>query len=150
MSFLIQLRDSIEARLSELGDEIAALEAARAVLQGDSSPPDAARGIGGAARGIVRATARSAGEPVEVLLAGRLEAILREAGDGLSASAISKRSNARYGQVLGLLRELEDGGQVRRTGTRRTSLWRLVTDEDRIAERTAELERLAGARSPVR
>jgi hypothetical protein len=80
-----------------------------------------------------------------VLLAGRLEAMLRDAEDGLSAITISKRSNAGYNQVLSLLRELEGSGQVRRSGTRRTSLWRLITDEERIAERAAELERLSAA-----
>lgn len=79
-------------------------------------------------------------KPVEVLLAGKLEAMLREAKDGLSAIAISKRSSAGYNQVLGLLRRLESAGEVRRTGTRRTTVWRLITDEERIAQRAAELE----------
>jgi hypothetical protein len=86
-------------------------------------------------------------KPVEVLLAGKLEAMLGEAEEGLSAITISKRSNASYNQVLGLLRTLDSAGQVRRTGTRRTSRWRLVTDEERIAERAAELERRSLARS---
>ena len=75
-----------------------------------------------------------------MLLAGKLEAMLREAKDGLSAIAISKRSSAGYNQVLGLLRRLESAGEVRRTGTRRTTVWRLITDEERIAQRAAELE----------
>lgn len=78
--------------------------------------------------------------PVEVLLAGKLEAILRDAGEGLNVVAIAKRANARATQVSDLLRELEAAGQVRRTGVGRASRWRLVTDEDRIAERVAELE----------
>jgi hypothetical protein len=85
--------------------------------------------------------------PVEVLLAGKLEAMLGESEDGLSAITISKRSNARYQQVLNLLRELEKTGQIRRTGTRRTSLWRFITDEERIAERAAELERRSAGTS---
>ncbi len=80
-----------------------------------------------------------------MLLAGKLEMMLRESGSGLSAVTISKRSNAGYNQVLGLLRQLEGTGQVRRSGTRRTSLWRLVTDEERIAERAAELAALAAS-----
>jgi hypothetical protein len=82
-------------------------------------------------------------QPVEVLLAGKLELMLGEAADGLSAVTISKRSNAGYDQVRDLLRDLESTGQVRRTGTRRTSLWRLITDEERIAKRAAELARLS-------
>jgi hypothetical protein len=104
----------------------------------------------GARRPRNRARPRRAGSgAVEVLLAGKLEAMLRESEAGLSAITISKRSNAGYSQVLGLLRDLEGTGQVRRSGTRRTSLWRLVTDEERIAERAAELEALSAAKSPA-
>jgi hypothetical protein len=75
-----------------------------------------------------------------VLLAGKLETMLRDAQDGLNAVTIAKRANARDTQVRGLLRELEGAGQVRRSGVGRASRWRLVTDEERIATRTAELE----------
>lgn len=57
----------------------------------------------------------------------------------MNAVAIAKRANAR-GMVRELLRELESGGRVRGTGTGRASRWRLITDEERIAARTAELE----------
>jgi hypothetical protein len=77
---------------------------------------------------------------VEVLLAGKLEAMLRDAEDGLNAVAIAKQANARPTQVRDLLRELEVAGQVRRTGAGRASRWRVVTDEERIAKRAAELE----------
>jgi len=76
-----------------------------------------------------------------VLVADKLETILQGESDGLSAVTITERANASYRQVLDLLRELEHTGRVRRTGTRRTTLWRLITDEERIAERAAELER---------
>ncbi len=82
-----------------------------------------------------------------MLLAGKLEAMLKEAEDGLSARVISKRANANYDQVLGLLKELEQEGRLRRTGARRTSRWRLISDEERIAERAAELTRLSTTRS---
>jgi hypothetical protein len=98
-------------------------------------------------RSRARAKPAKAGKPVEALLAEKLETMLGEAQDGLSAITISKRSNAGYNRVLTLLRELEGAGQVRRTGSRRTSLWRLITDEDRIAERAAELKRLATSKS---
>jgi hypothetical protein len=89
--------------------------------------------------------AKKSGKAVSVLLEGALEAMLGEAGEGLSASTIAKRSNVAYGQVLELLRALESAGKIRRTGTRRTSLWRLISDEEWIAERAAELERLSAA-----
>ena len=78
-----------------------------------------------------------------MLVADKLETILQGEDEGLSAVTITERSNASYRQVLELLRELENTGRVRRTGTRRTTLWRLITDEERIAERAAELERRA-------
>jgi hypothetical protein len=81
------------------------------------------------ARGKSAASAR----PVEVLLAGKLEVMLGESEDGLSALTISKRSNASYQQVVDLLRDLEQTGRVRSSGSRRTSLWRLISDEQRIA-----------------
>jgi hypothetical protein len=85
---------------------------------------------------------------VEQLLSGR--------DTGLSARAIAERATADYAATLALLLELEAAGQVRREGSRRTTAWRLITDEDRIAQRAAELERLAAtsgtrrARAPGR
>jgi len=52
-----------------------------------------------------------------------------------SAGAIAERAGAGYRRVLALLRELEAAGKVRRTGVRRSTLWRLITDEERIAAR---------------
>ncbi|MFZ0975819.1 MAG: hypothetical protein WAN22_26585 [Solirubrobacteraceae bacterium] len=42
--------------------------------------------------------------------------------------------------MLRLLRDLETGGRIRRTGQRRGTRWHAITDEDRIRERAAELE----------
>jgi hypothetical protein len=167
MSHIDQLRQSIEARLAELKEEITALEAARSALQGDRparAKPAAARPTNGRARAersaapaptaaagrrtkARKARTTKSGRSIEVLLADRLETMLKDADGGLSAITIAKRSNAGYNQVLGLLRDLERTGRVRRSGTRRTSLWRLITDEERIAERTAELEAIAAAAS---
>jgi hypothetical protein len=80
------------------------------------------------------------------LTADQLERLLAGATSGLSATAIAARANVGYSRVLALLRALEASGKVRRTGSRRSTLWLLITDEDRIAQRTAELERLMGAR----
>jgi hypothetical protein len=41
--------------------------------------------------------------------------------------------------VLTLLKEQESAGVVRRTGTRAATRWHVITDEDRIAARAAEL-----------
>jgi hypothetical protein len=70
-----------------------------------------------------------------------LERLLADTSAGLSANAIAERAGAGYNPTLTLLRELEAAGQVRRSGSRRSTVWRLITDEERIAERAAELER---------
>ena len=44
-----------------------------------------------------------------------------------------------------LLHELEAARQVRRSGARRSTVWQLITDEERIAARAAERERLRSA-----
>lgn len=86
---------------------------------------------------------RRAQKSVEVLAAGKLEAMLREAQQGLSAVAIAKAANARASQVRELLDDRQAAGEVRRVGTGRGTRWRLITDEERVAERAAELEQLA-------
>jgi hypothetical protein len=70
-----------------------------------------------------------------------LERLLADTSAGLSASAIAQQAGAGYDPTLKLLRELEAAGRVRRSGSRRSTVWRLITDEERIAERAAELER---------
>ena len=70
-----------------------------------------------------------------------LARLLADTSAGLSANAIAEQAGAGYNPTLKLLRELEAAGQVRRSGSRRSTVWRLITDEERIAERAAELER---------
>ena len=60
----------------------------------------------------------------------------------MSANAVAQRAGVGYARTLKLLHELEAAGQVRRSGARRSTVWQLITDEDRIAHRAAELERL--------
>jgi DNA-binding IclR family transcriptional regulator len=73
-----------------------------------------------------------------LLTAEQLERSLADVSSGLSAGAIAERGGVGYSRVLALLRELEASGKVRRTGTRRSTLWLGITDEDRIAQRAAE------------
>ena len=87
--------------------------------------------------------ARRSAAPLDT---GALERLLADTTAGLSAGAVAERAGAGYDRVLALLRELEAAGQVRRTRARRSTLWRLVSDEERIAQRAAELE--AQARAP--
>jgi hypothetical protein len=168
MPSLEQICASIEGRLAELNTELIALEDARAALirQRSASGPTGASANGATAprrrqppasareqrvrrkplpspgsRASTPAKRAKAPKASDLLVADKLEAMLQGESGGLSAVTIAERSNASYRQVLDLLRELERTGRVRRTGTRRTTLWRLITDEERIAERAAELER---------
>jgi hypothetical protein len=65
---------------------------------------------------------------------------LLTASDGLAATTLAKEAGGNVDQIRVLLKELSDAGQVRRTGERRTTRWHLVTDEDRIAARAAEID----------
>jgi len=85
-----------------------------------------------------------------VVRAETLERLLADTSAGLSATAIAEQTGAGYNPTLKLLRDLEAAGQVRRSGSRRTTVWRLITDEARIAERAAELERRRSAPSQRR
>jgi hypothetical protein len=72
---------------------------------------------------------------------GQIEGLLRESEDGLSLVALARRAEVSEAKVADRLSTLERSGEARRSGPRRTSLWRLVSDEERIAERAAELAR---------
>jgi hypothetical protein len=61
------------------------------------------------------------------------------AGDELTTVAIAERAGRDRELVLGLLRELESAGKVRRIGEKRGTRWRAFTEEDWIAQRAAEL-----------
>lgn len=50
-------------------------------------------------------------------------------------SELATASEGKRDQVLALLRELENAGQIRPTGQRRATRWHLITDEERIAAR---------------
>ena len=79
------------------------------------------------------------------MTAAAIEQLLSGRDTGLSAFAIAEQADVDHAATLALLRELEASGQVRREGARLTTASRLITDEDRIAQRAAELERLAAA-----
>lgn len=142
-----EIRESIERRLRDLATEIEALTAAREALierhareasESSSRRPGSRRG---ASR---RRRARSA-QAREVVPAGKLELLLSNSGDS-TTTALAERANAERGQVLTLLQELEAAGRVRRMGQRRGTRWRLITDEDRIEQRAAELAARSRAR----
>jgi hypothetical protein len=143
-----QLVAAIESRLADIAAEISALEAAareRVKAAPDvGSPVTAQRSRRKPAATVTRP--RSGG----AVGVERLEPLLADTPEGLSANTIAQRAGAGYNRTLKLLRELEAAGHVRRSGSRRSTVWRLITDEERIAERAAELERLRRAPSQRR
>jgi hypothetical protein len=161
-----ELVTSIDGRLAEARKEIVSLEAAlvslsgqpraarssRATKSGTSSPkasPPPSR-LSASTNGSApepqaqnpkparKQRAKSAKRP-EVIPAGKLEKLLGSS-DGVTTTALAEQATGDRDQVLAFLRELEVGGRVRRTGDRRGTRWHLITDEDRVAARAAELE----------
>lgn len=70
-----------------------------------------------------------------------LEKLLKVVGDkpGMTTTAIAKETGGDQSVLLELLKESEQKGEVRRQGQRRATSWYLVTDEDRIAARAAQI-----------
>ena len=125
---------SIDQRLAEAKAEIAQLEGARqALMNGDTS--------------AVKSKARRARKPARrrtvrradaVVPADKLTALL-DGSEGMSTAELAKATAGRPDQILAVLRGLEMSDEIRRSGQRRGTRWHLVTDEDRIAARAAEL-----------
>jgi hypothetical protein len=121
---------NIDGRLVEVHAEVQHLEAARAALTNGSQPAVAATPR--------RARRRSAGLAHQAVPVGKLTAILADS-QGMRTRELATATNGDPAQVLVLLKEQESAGRVRRTGTRAATRWHVITDEDRIAARAAEL-----------
>jgi hypothetical protein len=126
---------SIDQRLTEAKAEIARLEGAREALINSDTPAVKPKPRRVQRERTPRKTVRRASE---VVPAGKLTALL-DGSDGMSTSELAKASAGRRVQILALLRELEKADQIRRTGERRGTRWHLITDEERIAARAAEI-----------
>jgi hypothetical protein len=122
---------NIDRRLIEVRAEVKHLESARTALTHRSQPASAP-----APRRARRKPARVAYQVVPV---GKLTALL-SGSEGMRTSDLAKATNGNPTQILTLLKEQESAGQVRRTGTRAATRWHVITDEDRIAARAAQLE----------
>lgn len=121
---------NIDRRLADLDAEVAHLERARLALLDGSQPAPAPK-----AR---RAPSKPADPKYQVVPAGKLTALLAGT-DGLRTAELAKATDGDPAQILALLKEQESAGEVRRTGTRAATRWQVITDEDRIAARAAEL-----------
>lgn len=71
-------------------------------------------------------------------LEGARQALLG-GSEGMSTSEPATASDSKRDQILARLRELENADQIRRTGVRRATRWHLITDEERIAARAAQI-----------
>ncbi len=135
-------RTSIRRRPSTLGRTGPVATPASGIDDDGSAEPAAAEKD--VATPVVRKPRRRAAprtrRSVGPLDTGALERMLADTTAGLSAGAVAERAGAGYDRVLTLLRKLEAAGRVRRTGARRSTRWRLVSDEERIAQRAAELD----------
>jgi hypothetical protein len=122
---------SIDRRIVEIHAEVQNLEAARTALANGSQPAEAATPR--------RARRKPARAVYQVVPVGKLTAMLA-GSEGLRTRELATATNGDPAQVLELLKEQESAGEVRRTGTRAATRWHVITDEDRIAARAAELQ----------
>jgi len=147
---------SIERGIAQLERELASLVAARAAItktaitktvttkspitktKAKSSPAATPTAPAKPRRGR-RAAPKPATRAAGAVRADGLEQLL-EASDGITTAALAERANAAPDRVLALLRELEQKGRIRRSGQRRSTRWHVLTDEDRVAARAAEIE----------
>ena len=120
---------NIDRRLVEARVEVKHLEAARAALANGSEP---------AAAPPRQARRKPARAGYQVVPVGKLTAMLA-GSEGMRTLDLAKATNGDPAQVA-LLKEQESASQVRRTGTRAATRWHVITAEDRIAARAAELE----------
>jgi hypothetical protein len=130
MTTIPDIVTNIDRRLADVHAEVAHLEAARLALINRSQPTP---------RPKARRARRKSGKPRhEVVPAGKLTALLA-GSEGLRTAELAELANGDRAQVLALLKEQESAGEVRRTGTRAATRWHVITDEDRVASRAAEL-----------
>jgi hypothetical protein len=131
---------NIEQRLLLAADEVAQLERTRDVLTDARSPdppPDSPARRRTRAGTIQKRSSTTKRGPEAVPLP-KLIALLADS-DGLSTRELATHSGGSSAQILSLLKEQEAAGDVRRSGTGAATRWHLVTDEDRISARAAEL-----------
>jgi hypothetical protein len=138
-----EILKSIDRNIAAIERELSALLAARHAIDGAVPAP-----IPVAAR---RPRSLAAPKPARrdrgPVRADGLEALLASS-DGASTAALAEQANAGTDQVLNVLRELERSGRIRRSGERRATRWHVVSHEDQVAARAAEIE--ARVKAPKR
>ena len=137
-TFTEDLVASIDTRLVALDQELQRLHQAREALNDSAKHEHVA---GPAPKREARRPARTPKAALvkpEVVPAGKLLTLLA-GSPGLATSAIAKATNGASSQILELLKELEQQNTVRRTGERRATRWFVMTEEDLVAQRAAEI-----------
>lgn len=144
----LEIVTSIDQRLTAAKAEIDQLEGARRALMNGDAPAVTAKTRRAPRKTTPRKTTpRKAVRRASVVVpAGKLTALL-DGSAGMATSELAKATNGKAAQILALLRELEQADQVRRSGQRRGTRWHLVTDEDRVAARAAQLAAQSKRRS---
>lgn len=70
----------------------------------------------------------------------QLIALLDGSQAGVTSTALAKETGGDVNQIRATLKQLAESGQARRTGERRATRWHLITEEEQIAARAAEIE----------
>lgn len=148
---------NIDARIAALESDIQPLLDAKGALLNSSSPqPKPPKGRQIKPQTAPEETAAAKPTPIEApskpkprgtgsrarvdpVPSGKLIALL-EGSDGLTSTALARQTGGDAKQIRVLLKELTDRGEVRKTGQRSATRWHLVTEEEQIATRAAEIE----------
>jgi hypothetical protein len=145
MDILQTMRDRLA---DEEADNAERLRAAIAVLendQGTTRTTGTDRGSPSTRRRARRS--RDADRPVTSVVP--LGTLIKWVDDhpGETTTAIAKPTGGGQAAILALLKESETAGDVRREGQRRATRWFVISDDDRVAARSAEHEGQSAARS---
>jgi predicted Rossmann fold nucleotide-binding protein DprA/Smf involved in DNA uptake len=140
--------NSIENRLREVHEEIAALTAARSALNGaETAATSSSPARRSAPRRSTQPRRRSrTRRSTQVVPAEKLELLLSQS-EGLTTTQLAEQTGGRRDQVINLLRELEAAGRIRRSGQRRGTRWHAINEEAWIAERAQELASRGNSRA---
>ena len=120
------IRSLLEARIEDAESDLLKLRAAlKAIDAGETTPAS-------------RPRAKAPKPEVKVVPAGKLLKTIEES-PGTTTTTLARMTGGDQSSILALLKEAEAGGIVRREGQRRATSWFLITDEDRVAARAAEI-----------
>lgn len=147
---------NIDVRIAALQSDIQPLLDAKLALQNQHTAPKVSRRRRGKAQRTRTATSAAKPGPAKTApIPKRRRAVRRarvgpvssdqliallQGSDGLASTALARESGGDGNQIRALLKQLADAGQVRKTGERAATRWHLITEEEQIAARAAEIE----------